>query len=205
MRMTIAVDKKKTAFLALDMQNEFVHEKGKFSRLGVAAHTKQTNSLINASKVIDASRKAKIPVIYVRVAHKEGYPELPAKTSEMYTAVRTMNACLEGSWGTEILEEVKPHQGEPIVTKTGMNAFHGTNLENILRGKGVTTIVLAGMATNFVVEATARHGNDAGYEVVVLSDCCASVNEEMHKFSLKYILPHIATISNSSEFIKALR
>ncbi|MBE9501065.1 MAG: cysteine hydrolase, partial [Chloroflexi bacterium] len=122
----------------------------------------------------------------------------------LFASVGETGALAEGTWGNEIHEEVKPQQDELIITGTGMNSFYANPLERTLATLGIRTVVLSGFATNFVVEGTARCACDAWYEVIILRDCCASFNEEMHSFTLDNVLPNLATISDSGEFIKAL-
>jgi nicotinamidase-related amidase len=190
--MALVIDRRKTAFLALHFQNDIVHEKGKLAPSGMVAHVLQTNCLQNTSKAIEASRRAGIPVIHVVAKSKEGYREFAG-------------ALQEGTWGAEIHDEVEPQAGDPVVTGRKINAFYGTDLESVLSMREVTSIILSGVSTNFVVESTARYGADAGYKVIILRDCCASFNEEMHSFTLNNVLHRLAIISNSEEYIKALR
>lgn len=204
--MALTVDKAKTAFLSMHFQNDLVHEDGKFAFTGAVAHVKQTNCLVNTKKVLEACRQAGVPVIHVVVTVTEverqlwgGMPLAPLSATLVSTGALT-----EGTWGAEIHEEVKPQQGEFIVTGKGTNAFYANDLDLRLRVLGIRTIVLSGFATNFVVESTARYACDALYEVIILKDCCASFNEEMHSFTLNNVLPNLATISDSGEFIKAL-
>jgi ureidoacrylate peracid hydrolase len=204
--MALTIEKEKTAFLALDFINDLVHEAGKLMSFdtAAAAHIKQTNVLANTKKAIKASRQAGIPVIYVAVQFREGYPELSGVTSPMFSGARERGEIVEGSWGTQIHDEVKPQPDELIVPKRRVSAFHGTELGQLLHVKGITTLVLSGVATNFAVEGTARCAHDEGYQVIILRDCCASSGEEIHSFTLNNLLPRLATISDSEEYIKAL-
>jgi len=122
----------------------------------------------------------------------------------LLAGIRETGAFTEGTWGNEIHEEVKPQQDELIILGKGMNSFYATPLEHTLAALGIRTVVLSGFATNFVVESTARYACDAWYEVIILRDCCASFSEETHSFTLDNVLPNVATISGSGEFIKAL-
>ena len=105
------------------------------------------------------------------------------------------NALVEGTWGATIHEAVSPKEGEPVVTKRAVSAFAGSDLEKLLQTAGITTLILSGVATNFVVEGTAREASDRGYNVVVVGDCCASVSQVAHDSSLTTALPFLATIS----------
>ena len=98
-----------------------------------------------------------------------------------------------------------PAEGDVIVSRPRVNAFCNSDLQSILSSKEVHTLVLMGIATNWVVEATARHACDADYRVIVLEDCCASSSAEAHNFAIDNILSRIAEVSTSEEFLANLK
>ena len=112
---------------------------------------------------------------------------------------------MEGTWGAQIHDKVTPQEGESVVTKRGVSAFAASDLEQILRTKHIGTLLLAGVATNFVVEGTARQSCDMGYETIVVGDCCASMTQEAHDASLTTALPFLCTISDLEEVTAALK
>lgn len=205
--MQLIIDKQKTAFLAMHFQNDIVHEKGKIAALGNAAHEKQTNCLANTRRALDTSRRAGVFVVHIAAILREGYPEFSGAITAMpamFNVIRSVQGIVEGTWGAEIHDEVRPQADELVVTGRCMNAFNGTELQLLLAVRGLRCVVLSGVATNFVVESTARHAMDSGYEVIILRDCCASANEEMHDFTLDNVLPYLATVSTSDEYAQAL-
>ncbi len=204
--MALTIDKGKTAFLSMHFLNDIVHEDGKFAFSGTAAHVKQTNCLTNTKNVLDACRRVGVPAIHVEIGLTEAGRKLieNMNVGPLFKGIVETGAFAEGSWGVEIHEEVKPHEGEIIVTGRAPNSFYATDLERILRALNIQTVVLSGVATNMVVESTTRYACDALYEVIILRDCCASFGEELHSFTLDNVLPNLATISNSEEFINAL-
>jgi nicotinamidase-related amidase len=103
----------------------------------------------------------------------------------------------------EVVDEVKPVGDEPVIRKPRMNPFYGTALESMLRSKDIDTVVLMGVATEFVVETTARYAADLDYRVIVLEDCCASFSDEAHKASLQ-IMDHLATVATSTDFLGSI-
>jgi len=103
----------------------------------------------------------------------------------------------------EVVDEVEPPGDEPVIRKPRMNPFFGTALESMLRSRDIDTVVLMGVATEFVVEAAARHAADADFRVIVLEDCRASFSEEAHRVSL-HIMDHLATLASSAELIESL-
>jgi nicotinamidase-related amidase len=204
--MALTIDKGKTAFLSMHFLNDLVHEDGKFAMSGTAAHVKQTNCLVNTKNVIDACRRVNVPVIHVEVVLNEAGRKLIADlpVAPLFKGIVETGALTEGTWGAEFHEDVKPLEEEFILTGRAPNSFYATDLGRILRAMNITTLVLSGVATNMVVESTTRYACDELFEVIILRDCCASFNEEMHSFTLDNVLPHLATISNSEEFINAL-
>ena len=93
--------------------------------------------------------------------------------------------------------------GEPVIRKPRMNPFFGTDLESLLRSRDIDTLVLMGVATEFDVEAAARHAADADFRVIVLQDCCAAFSDETHKVSL-HIMDHLATLATSADFLQSV-
>ncbi|NIO10729.1 MAG: isochorismatase family protein [Deltaproteobacteria bacterium] len=103
----------------------------------------------------------------------------------------------------KVVDEVKPIENEPVVLKPRVNPFFGTALESMLRSRDVDTVVLMGVATEFVVEAGCRHASDADFRVIVLKDCCASFSDEAHKASLN-VMDHLATLATAADFCESV-
>ena len=106
--------------------------------------------------------------------------------------------------GGEIHEAFTPVEGEAIIEKNRVNSFQNTNLKQILDDAGIDTLVMAGVATNYVVEATARHASDDEYRVIIVDDCCSSMNQELHDFSMNNILPNLGQVCTSDDLVAAL-
>ena len=164
----------------------------------------ETNVLNKSAQLLAAARSAGITVIYVSVKFRPGYPERPANAG-LWQGLHGATALVEGTWGSEIHENLTPQAGESIVTKRGVSAFTASDLDQILRTKRIGTLILAGVATNFVVEGTARQACDLGYDTIVVGDCCASVSQEAHDASLTVALPFLCTISTLEEVSAALK
>lgn len=202
--MALALNKAHTAVLALDLENDIVDERGAFKDFGFPAQVKERDLLPRVRRVLDAARKARVPVVYVSVKFRKGYPERPVNCG-MWQALTQSGALLDGSWGAQVHPDVAPQPDEPVVAKHGISGFYGSDLAAILRARGAQTVVLMGVATNFVVEATAREASDAGYNVVIVEDCCAAASRESHEMALKSALPALSTITSSEEVIAALK
>lgn len=202
--MALEIDKRHTALLAMDFENDIVHPEGAFKDFGFAQMVADNNVLDKASQLLVAARTAGLTVIYVSVKFRAGYPERPANGG-LWQGLHGANALVEGTWGAQIHDRVAPMASEAVVTKRGVSAFAASDLEQILRTKRIGTLLLAGVATNFVVEGTARQACDLGYDTIIVGDCCASVNQEAHDASLTTALPFLCTISDLEEVTAALK
>lgn len=195
---------KETAYLSMDLSIAALRGKrSKISSLG--QHAKKQKLLENCRKMLEESRSAGIYVVHVRHAFRVGYPEYGEQTSPFWIKVRESGAYIKGTSDTELCEEVKPNDTEPVITKNTVDPFLYTDLDKILRVRGIKFIVLTGIATSNVIEGTVRAGSDRGYVPIVLEDCAADYNEEMHRFQIEKLLPMHSIISNSEKFSKALR
>ena len=106
---------------------------------------------------------------------------------------------------SEFAPEIAALDADVVITKHQWGAFHGTELDLQLRRRGITTIVLGGIATNFGVETTAIEAWQHNYAVVIAEDLCATMSDEMHKFSTETILPRIARIRSTTEIMVAMQ
>ena len=159
--------------------------------------------LARTAGLIDATRKAGIKVIHVVVGFRPGYPEVSAR-NQSFGAIRETGRFLQGSAGTEIHAAVAPEPGEVVITKHRVNAFAATDLDMILRASGIETLVLAGIATSGVVLSTIRHAADADYKLVVVTDCCADRDAEVHRVLTEKVFPRQATVTAAQAVVAAL-
>jgi nicotinamidase-related amidase len=201
--MALEISKAHTALLVMDFENDIVHPEGAFKDFGFAQMVADNNVLDKTSQLLAAARSSGVTVIYVSVKFREGYPERPAN-SGLWQGLHGANALVEGTWGSQIHDQLTPEKGEPIVTKRGVSAFAASDIEQILHNKRIGTLILAGVATNFVVEGTARQACDLGYDTIVVGDCCASMSQEAHDSSLNTALPFLCTVSTLDEVSAAL-
>ncbi len=202
--MALTIDKACTALLAMDFQNDIVDEKGAFKDFGFAQMVRQTEVLGKTGRLLEATRGAGVKVIYVVVQFRPGHPEVP-RTGQLFQGLVEHNALVEDTWGATIHPAVAPQAGEVVVTKRGVSAFAASDLSALLRTAGINTLLLTGVATNFVVEGTAREAADRGYDVMIVQDCCASMSLEAHEVALKTALPFLVTIITSEEVMAALQ
>jgi nicotinamidase-related amidase len=170
--------------VALHLQNEVLHPDGKI-RFGFAEGASGRDGVVRAARtVLDAARRYGIPVVSVRIAFRPDFKDVIANC-EIFRRVVASGAMAEGSWGAAFYDGLGPLPGELVVHHTRINAFYGSSLEEALSHFRPRTLILFGIATNYVVEHTARHACDMGYRVVVVRDACSAATAEAHEASLK--------------------
>jgi nicotinamidase-related amidase len=194
MATPLTIDRYSTAVLCMDYQNDIV---------GTYPEDRQRELLQKTSEVLATARRADIPVIYVVVRFREGYPEVSPR-NKLFQNIKAAGRLREGTPGAEIHPQVAPRSGEVIVTKRRVGAFSTTDMETMLRAKGVTHLVLMGIATSGVVLSTVRWAADADYEITVLADCCADADEEVHRVLTQKVFPRQATVATAAEFLRAI-
>lgn len=180
----------RTALLVMDMQNGIV------SRFG-------PEDLFPVQKAVEAAREHAIPVIYVRIAFREGYPELNPRNRSS-ARIPQYGGMITTDTGTQIHESVKPEPGEPIVTKFRVSAFSGSDLEIILRSRQIDTLILSGVATSGVVLSTLREAADRDYALTVLSDACVDGDPEVHRVLVEKVFPRQADVLTVEAWIDSL-
>jgi nicotinamidase-related amidase len=194
----LSLDPKTTALLVMDFQTAIVDGPG------VHGDASAKESLLaRTATVIEAARKAGMKVIYVVVGFRPGYPEVSA-SNKGFSAVRESGRFAAGSAGTEVHPGVAPMPGDVVVTKHRVSAFFGTDLEMVLRANAIETLVLAGIATSGVVLSTIRHAADADYRLVVVSDCCADPDPEVHRVLTEKVFARPATVTTAEAILATL-
>jgi nicotinamidase-related amidase len=162
----------------------------------------KSGMLENTRRVVDAARQAGATVMHAPITFAAGYNELGSHPYGILKGVVDGNAFVKDSWGAAIVDELAPEPGDIVIEgKRGLDTFASTNLDFILRSKGIQTIVLGGFLTNCCVESTMRTGYEHGYKVVTLNDCLAATSVEEHDNALAYDFPMFSEPMSSSEFI----
>jgi nicotinamidase-related amidase len=193
MTSDLSIDPKTSALLVMDFQTTILE--------GFAPD--KTALLSWTTSLIQVVRKAGMKIIYVVVGFRSGYPEVSPR-NQSFGPIRASGRFVEGSAGTEVHVDLAPKPGDVIVTKHRVSAFAGTDLDMILRASGIETLVLAGIATSGVVLSTVRHAADADYRVVVVSDCCADRDPEVHRVLTEKVFPRQATVLKAEAVVGAL-
>ena len=202
------------ALVMIDFQRDFVYPGGFGESLG-----NDTSLLLKAvppaKKVLEACRNAGIFVIHTREGHRPDLSDLPPSKRNRGSApirigeVGSMGRLLvRGSYGHDIVDELAPIDGEPIVDKPGKGAFYATDMDTILKMKGIRQLVFCGVTTEVCVNTSMREANDRGYDAVVLSDCVASYFPEFQRVALEMISAQggiVGWVSDSRRFLKGLK
>ena len=199
----LRLDAKRSALIIQDLQNDVIIEGGAFAESGAPAHAKSQKVVENVRRLADAARAAGMPVIHIHYIVEAGAPGLK-QNAPLFQGVREANALVRGSWGAAPVDGLEPQEGDHVVEKMRMNGFYDTRLDILLRGLGVETIVITGAWTNMSIEHTARHGADAGYEVLVVSDGTSTTGDEWQHAALNYALTNVGRVVSTEEVTGAL-
>ncbi|MGK5642438.1 cysteine hydrolase family protein [Streptomyces sp. URMC 126] len=152
---------------------------------------------------IDGARAAGVPVIYVVIALRPGFPEVGTRNRPL-AAIARAGLYVEGDPGTRIHPDIAPRPGEVVVTKRRASAFSGSDLDVVLRARGIDHLVLAGIATSAVVLSTVCQANDLDFGLTVLADGCLDLDPEVHRVLVDRLFPQWADVVTVDDWLKTL-
>lgn len=190
--ITISIDPKTTALVLIDLQQGIVARPGA-PRTGAEV-------VRNAVRLAAKFRERGAIVALVRVSFA---PDRKDAVNAQVDTPFQMSGPLPPNW-TEILPEVGPREGDLVITKRQWGAFYGTDLDLHLRRRGIRTIVLGGIATNFGVESTARDAFERAYQLIFAEDAMTSLTAEGHNFVIQSIFPRIGLVRSTDAVLEAL-
>jgi gluconolactonase len=199
----LQLDPKRSALIIQDLQNDVIIEGGAFADSGAPAHATAQNVVGNVADLAAACRAAGVPVIHVWYLVEQGAVGL-RQNAPLFQGVKEADALVRGTWGAAPAEGLEAQDGDHVVEKMRMNGFFETRLDILLRGLGADTIIVSGAWTNMSIEHTARHGADAGYEVVVPSDGTSTTGDEWQNAALNYAMTNVAKVATCAEIKSAL-
>jgi gluconolactonase len=199
----VKIDPRRSALVIQDLQNDVIIEGGAFADSGAPAHATAQNVVGNVADLAASCRAAAVPVIHVWYIVEAGAPGL-RQNAPLFQGVKDANALVRGTWGAAPVEGLEPQDGDHVVEKMRMNGFYETRLDILLRGLGAEQLIITGAWTNMSIEHTARHGADAGYEVVVASDGTSTTGDEWQQAALNYAMTNVATVATCAEIKAAL-
>ena len=201
------------AFLIIDMQRDFLEPGGFGESLGNdVSHLRRAIS--PTRQTLASARAAGMTVIHTREGHRPDLSDLPpAKKARGGAPVGIGDPgpmgriLVRGEPGHAIIPELAPQPGEPVIDKPGKGAFYATDLDAILRNRGISQLIVAGVTTEVCVHTTVREANDRGFECLVLADCCASYFPEFHDAALRMIAAQsgiFGWVADSGDLLPAL-
>jgi len=206
-------DPQTTALVVIDMQRDFVDPGGFGEALGNDVSLLR-RALEPTRRVLDACRGAGVQVIHTREGHRPDLSDCPpAKLARGRLAngigdPGPMGRILvRGEYGHDIVDSLKPLDDEPVVDKPGKGAFYATDLEHMLRSRGIKSLIVTGVTAEVCVQTTVREANDRGFECLVLSDCIASYFPEFYEMTLQMIKAQggiFGWVAPSDAFLAAL-
>ncbi|MFC3799096.1 cysteine hydrolase family protein [Cohnella sp. GCM10012308] len=182
----------KTALLVMDMQQSIV-----------ARYAMDEERWLPFQTAVRAAREHGVQVIYIRLAFREGYPEVHPG-NKMFAGIAQYGGATVADAGTQILDEVRPEPGEPVVTKIRVSAFAGSGLDVLLRARGIDSLVLCGVSTSGVVLSTLREAADRDFTLTVLSDACLDADPEVHRVLTEKVFPRQAEVLTVGEWASRL-
>lgn len=194
----------KTAVLFIEYQNDFATTGGALHE-AVATSMAETGMLANSQRLMNAARDAGAIIIHIPISFKEGYSEITNHPYGILAGVVNSTAFVAGSWGAEFNAEMTPGPADIIVEgKRGLDAFGSTNLDFILRSKGIERVALGGFLTNCCVESTMRSAYERGYDVVTLTDCVGATSMAEHENAIQFDYPMFSRPMTSEQFLAEL-
>lgn len=199
------LDPSKTALVMIEFQNDFTSTGGSLHE-AVKGVMESTHMLDNAVDAVTKAREMGVTIIHTPISFAEDYRELSPQPYGILKGVVDTNSFRKGTWGAEIVDVMAPQPGDLVVEgKRGLCGFASTNLDFILRSRGIQNVALGGFLTNCCVESTMRTAYEKGYNVITLTDCVAATSEEEHQNAIAKDYPMFSRPMTHEELLAALQ
>jgi biuret amidohydrolase len=202
-----------TALVVIDMQRDFVLPGGFGALLGNDV-SRVRPAIDPTRRVLEAWRLKRLQVLHTREGHRPDLSDCPPSKKargKLKVGIGDRGpmgrVLVRGEYGHDIIDELKPAAGEPIIDKPGKGAFFATDLDLILKNRGIRSLIVTGVTTEVCVQTTAREANDRGYECLVLDDCVGSYFPEFQRVALEMIKAQggiVGWVSSSAKLLRAL-
>jgi nicotinamidase-related amidase len=208
----LPIDLDRTAVVIIDMQRDFLEPGGFGGSLGNDV-SQLARAVLPCQALLHRARDLGMAVIHTREGHRPDLADAPRTKLERGAPAARIGApgpmgriLIRGEPGHDIVPELAPLPGEPIIDKPGKGAFYATDLHAILRNRGIDALIVCGVTTEVCVHTTVREANDRGYRCLVPGDCCGSYFPEFHEVGLRMIAAQggiFGWVSNSSKVMQA--
>jgi ureidoacrylate peracid hydrolase len=193
------MDPKSTAVVLIEYQNDFTSDGGTLHQ-AVKPVMDKTNMLANTVETVKKARELGATIVYAPITFTDDYHELSPSPYGILKGVVDSKSFRQGTWGAAIVDALKPEPGDIVIEgKRGLCGFATTNLDFILRSRGISTIALGGFLTNCCVESTMRN------DVITLKDCTATVSEEEQRLAVEKNYPMFSKPMTHDEFLTSLK
>jgi ureidoacrylate peracid hydrolase len=198
------MDPKTTAVVLIEYQNDFTSEGGALHD-AVKGVMEKENMLPNTVETVEKARELGATIIHAPITFTSDYHELSPTPYGILKGVVDSKSFRKGTWGAEIVQDLEPAEQDIVVEgKRGLDTFASTNLDFILRSRGITTIALGGFLTNCCVESTMRTGYEKGFDVITLKDCTATLSEEEQRLAVEKNYPMFSRPMDHEDFLEEL-
>jgi len=209
----VTIDANKTAVVIIDMQRDFLEPGGFGESLGNDVSLLK-RAVAPCQALLSLARRIGMLVIHTREGHRPDLSDAPkAKVERGEPALRIGapgpmgRILIRGEAGHDIVPELYPIDGEPVIDKPGKGAFYATDLHSILQNRGIESLIVCGVTTEVCVHTTVREANDRGYRCIVPGDCCGSYFPEFHEVGLRMIKAQggiFGWVTDSKRLLRAL-